>query len=158
LSWNPALAIQQLEIILNESGPVDLLVGSSLGGYYATWFVENPAADPAMKAALINPAVFPCRHLDREFMGFHQNPYTQEEYEIREEHVRALRGIEVTAIADPAKYLVLLQTGDEVLDYRLALDYYRGCRVVLQEGGSHSFENFAQVIPQIVDFAYTGTN
>jgi predicted esterase YcpF (UPF0227 family) len=158
LSWDPSVAVQQLQMLLTTNDPVDLLVGSSLGGYYATWFVENAPAGNNMQAALVNPAVAPCRHLGREFLGHHVNPYTGDEYVILEEHVRALGDIEVAAIADPAKYLVLLQTGDEVLDYRLAVDFYRGSRLVVQDGGSHSFENFTQMIPQILEFAVTGPN
>jgi predicted esterase YcpF (UPF0227 family) len=158
LSWDPSLAIRQLEKLLAESGPVDLVVGSSLGGYYATWLIENAGQDSDMKAALVNPAVAPCRHLGREFLGKHRNPYTQQEYVIDEAHVAVLADIEIQQIADPSRYLLLLQTGDEVLDYRLALEYYRGCRQIVRQGGSHSFEDFAQVIPTIIEFAGTGTH
>jgi predicted esterase YcpF (UPF0227 family) len=128
---------------------VALLVGSSLGGYYATYLAERHG----LRAALINPAVAPCDNMRSEFIGRHRNYYTQEEYEFTADHVAFLRTLNVERIRDPALYLLLVQTGDEVLDYRLALNLYAGCRQVVQEGGSHSFDNFDAVLPLMLQFA-----
>ena len=158
LSWNPELAIRQLENLITQQMPVDLLVGSSLGGYYATWLVENFGRNNSMRAALINPAVSPCRYLGEKFLGRHRNPWTDEVYEITPAHASELGSIEPDGISDPSRYLLLVQTADEVLDYRQATAFYRGARQIVQEGGSHSFENFRNMIPTIVDFAETATN
>lgn len=150
LSHDPRRAMESLEAIMGDSGnEVALLVGSSLGGYYATWLAERHG----LKAALINPAVAPCAHLPREIIGRHRNQYTQEEYEFTLEHVAFLRTLEVKKIRDPSRYLLLVQTGDTTLDYRLAVELYAGCEQVVQEGGSHSFDNFAAVLPRILQFA-----
>ena len=61
--------------------------------------------------------------------------------------------LNVERIADPSRYLLLVQTGDATLDYRLAVKLYAGSRQVVQQGGSHSFENFADVLPLILQFA-----
>jgi predicted esterase YcpF (UPF0227 family) len=150
LSHDPARALQTIEACVGEGGEdVALLVGSSLGGYYATWLVERYG----LKAALINPAVAPCDNLPGEIIGTHRNQYTHEEYEFTLEHVAFLRTLEVKKIRDPSRYLLLVQTGDTTLDYRLAVQLYAGCQQVVQEGGSHSFENFDAVLPRIFQFA-----
>ncbi len=150
LPHDPALAMQLLEGCVGAAAvrPA-LLVGSSLGGYYATWLAERYG----LKAALINPAVAPCDHLGAKFIGRQRNYYTGEEYDFTAEHVEALRGFAVTEVKDAARYLLLVQTGDEVLDYRLALRLYAGCHLVVQQGGNHGFENFAAVLPLILQFA-----
>jgi predicted esterase YcpF (UPF0227 family) len=150
LSHDPALALQTLDACIGgESEKVALLVGSSLGGYYATYLVERYG----MKAALINPAVAPCDYLPKEILGTHRNQYTHEEYEFTLEHVAFLRTLNVEKIRDPSRYLLLVQTGDRTLDYRLAVKLYAGSQQVVQEGGSHSFDNFAAVLPRILQFA-----
>jgi predicted esterase YcpF (UPF0227 family) len=150
LSHDPARALRTIEECIGAEGErVALLVGSSLGGYYATYLAERHG----LKAALINPAVAPCDYLPGEIVGRHRNPYTQEEYEFTLDHVAFLRTLNVRTIQDPARYLLLVQTGDKTLDYRLAVELYKGCHQVVQEGGSHSFENFAAVMPLILRFA-----
>ena len=150
LSFDPDLAAGQLEDLVGASadeGPV-FLVGSSLGGYYATWLAEKYA----LRAALINPAVSPYSSLYEAFLGWHTNTYTGEEYRITSAHADCLRSLE-TEVSRPQDFLLLVQTGDEVLDYRLATEKYRGARQLVQEGGSHAFEDFEAVLPQIFRFA-----
>jgi predicted esterase YcpF (UPF0227 family) len=150
LSHDPERTMHTIEECIGERGSqAALLVGSSLGGYYATYLAERYG----LKVALINPAVAPCENLPREIIGRHRNPYTHEEYEFTLAHVDFLRTLNVQQIQDPARYLLLVQTGDKTLDYRLAVKLYAGCRQVVQEGGSHSFENFAAVLPLILQFA-----
>lgn len=153
LSHDPARAIRSIEAAISEvDGKVALLVGSSLGGYYATYLAERHG----LKAALINPAVSPCDHLPREIIGKHRNLYTHEEYEFTLEHAAFLRTLDTKKIRDPSRYLLLVQTGDTTLDYRLAVKLYAGCEQVVQEGGSHSFDNFEAVLPRILRFAGLG--
>jgi predicted esterase YcpF (UPF0227 family) len=150
LSHDPAVALQTIEACIDARGDdVALLVGSSLGGYYATYCVERHG----MKAALINPAVAPCDHLPAEIIGKHRNLYTHAEYEFTREHVAFLRTLDTKKIRDPYRYLLLVQTGDTTLNYRLAVQLYAGCQQVVQEGGSHSFENFGAVLPRILQFS-----
>lgn len=153
LSHDPARALQTIEDSIGPGGErTALLVGSSLGGYYATYLVERYG----LKAALINPAVSPCDYLPREFIGTHRNQYTHEEYEFTLEHAAFLRTLDIKKIRDPSRYLLLVQTGDRTLDYRMAVNLYKGARQVVQEGGSHSFENFADVLPLILQFGGFG--
>lgn len=149
LSYDPDLAAGQLEDIIGAAGaePV-FLVGSSLGGYYATWLAEKYG----LKAALINPAVSPYSSLYETFLGWHTNMHTGEQYRITPAHADCLRSLD-TAISRPENFLLLVQTGDEVLDYRMATEKYAGARQLVQEGGSHAFEDFEAVLPEIFRFA-----
>ena len=143
----PALAIAQMcEIIEAQSLPV-VLMGSSLGGYYATFLAERYG----LKAALINPAVNPA-DLWHEHLGVNRNFYSGRSYMITEEHVQQLRDIETSPLKQPENFLLLVQTGDETLDYRLAVDKYKSSTSIIQEGGSHSFENYEEMLPIIFDF------
>jgi predicted esterase YcpF (UPF0227 family) len=150
LSHDPvqAMSIAQSRVMA-ESGLPALLIGSSLGGYYATWLAEKFA----IKAALVNPAVSPCDNLRADFVGNQRNLYTGEEYEFTRAHVDALRSFDVKEIRDPGRYLLLVQTGDEVLDYRLAVERYAGGQQIVQQGGNHSFTDFADMLPVIMQFA-----
>jgi predicted esterase YcpF (UPF0227 family) len=123
------------------------LIGSSLGAYYATYFAERHG----LRAALINPAVRPYELL-ASFPGPQKNLYTGEEFTVTREHLEQLRGLDVTRIT-PERYLLLLETGDEILDYREAVAKYRGAQHVVIEGGDHSFRSFEAHLPRILEFA-----
>ncbi len=149
LPYDPFRAMSLLEAAVgSHAAEIALLVGSSLGGYYATYLAERYG----LKAALINPAVAPGESLQKDFVGRHKNMYTGEEYEFTREHVDFLRTLNVEKIQEPANYLLLIQKGDEILDYRLALKLYAGSEQMVEEGGNHSFENFEAVLPRILQF------
>lgn len=147
LHHHPRQAIAQLEEAIAELGrPV--LVGSSLGGYYATHLAERHG----LQALLINPAVNPHR-LFAGHLGTQQNHYSGETWELTLDHVAALGELEVPAPADSARYQVWLQTADETLDYRHAQSFYRGCALRIQAGGDHGFQGFAARLPALLAFA-----
>jgi predicted esterase YcpF (UPF0227 family) len=152
LHHHPREAIDQLEQAITELGR-PLLVGSSLGGYYATHLAERHG----LKALLINPAVSPHRMFDG-YLGSQKNLYTDETWELTRDHVTALAELEVPAPQDPQRFQVWLQTGDETLDYRLAQQYYRACALRIQAGGDHSFQGFARQLPALLSFAGIGAD
>ena len=147
LHHHPREAIAQLEAAIDELGS-PLLVGSSLGGYYATHLAERHG----LKALLINPAVNPHRRFDG-YLGPQTNLYTGEVWQLTQDHVTALAELEVQPPADAERYQVWLQTGDETLDYRHAVDFYRDCALRIQAGGDHGFQGFADRIPALLAFA-----
>ncbi|MCU1734409.1 MULTISPECIES: YqiA/YcfP family alpha/beta fold hydrolase [unclassified Pseudomonas] len=147
LHHHPRQAIAQLEAHIAELGQ-PLLVGSSLGGYYATHLAERHG----LKALLINPAVNPHRLFDG-YLGTQTNHYTGETWELTHDHVQALAELEVAPPVDPARYQVWLQTGDETLDYRHAERFYRACALRIEAGGDHSFQGFALHLPALLSFA-----
>ena len=120
------------------------LVGSSLGGYYATWLAERHG----LNAALLNPAVRPYELL-KDHVGPQQNLYTGERYELTRRHVDELSALEVDRVT-PARYLLIAASGDEVLDYRGAVERYRGCRSIVIEGGDHGLSSFADYLDLVI--------
>jgi predicted esterase YcpF (UPF0227 family) len=136
-----------IEKLLEDGGSGACLVGSSLGGFYATCFAERRGA----RAVLINPAIDP--HLGlRAYLGEQQNLYSGERYALTKEHLEQWRELNTTRIT-PERYLLLLETGDEVLDYRQAMGRYAGARQVVIEGGDHTLQSFSQYLPRILAFA-----
>ena len=147
LHHHPRQAIAQLEAAIGELGS-PLLVGSSLGGYYATWLAERHG----LKALLVNPAVSPHRRFDGS-LGTQTNHYSGETWELTHDHVNALAELEVPAPRDPQRIQVWLQTADETLDYRYAETYYAACALRIQAGGDHSYQGFARQLPALLSFA-----
>jgi uncharacterized protein len=147
LPHRPAAAMALLRELV-EQHPRATLIGSSLGGYYATWLVEHYGG---LRAALVNPAVRPYTLLSG-YLGAQKNIYTGEEYELTARHMAELKALEVTAIT-PERYLLLTRTGDEVLDYRLAVEKYRGARQQVIPGGDHGFGDFENYLDTVLTFA-----
>jgi len=147
LHHHPRQAIAQLEAALAQLD-APLLVGSSLGGYYATHLAKRFG----LKALLINPVVNP-HHLFDGYLGMQTNHYTGERWQLTRDHVAALAELEVPAPTDPERLQVWLQTGDETLDYRQAAAFYQACSVHIENGGDHGFQGFAQKLPALLAFA-----
>lgn len=145
---SPAAAIALAESIVVASKSPVTLIGSSLGGYYATYLAEKYA----LKAVLVNPAV--PAHLDaQEILGPQVHLYTGESFEFTTAYVDELRVIEVPHLNDLARYWLLVETGDEVLDYRHAVEKYRGARQTVLPGGDHSFTRWEDYLDEIIAFA-----
>ena len=146
LKNHPREAIKQLtEFISEKQSKHNVhLVGSSLGGYYSVFLAENLN----LKAAMINPAVWAYKIFEND-RGDVENLNTGEKYFIDQAWIDSLEDIFIEN-PTPDRYLVLLQTGDETLDYKYAEKYFSGARIVIDEGGSHSFDGLEQKIPQIL--------
>ncbi len=142
-----AIALVEREIARHPPGTVTL-AGSSLGGFYATHLAEQ---HDGLRAVLINPAVKPQRDLE-SYLGVQRNLYSGAEYVLTRDHIEAWRRLD-TPIVHPERYLLLVETGDEVLDYREAVWKYAGCRQVVVEGGDHSLASFPEHVPLVLEFA-----
>jgi hypothetical protein len=127
--------------------PGATLVGSSLGGFYATHLAEKHD----LRAVLINPAVTPQADLE-SYLGEQRNLYTGATYELTREHLDQWRALVVDRLR-PERYLLLVETGDEVLDYRHAVARYAGAEQVVIEGGDHALQSFPRHLPRILAFA-----
>ena len=152
LPVDPAEAISFIKKYIIEHD-VDLLIGSSLGGYYASYFVELLE----MKAVLINPSTQPFMTL-KPYVGTNDYWCNEETFEFTKEHLNNLFEFAVGVPKSPANYLVLLQKGDELLDYTKAEDKYEGAKLVVQEGGNHRFENLIDYLAQIKGFRENATD
>jgi predicted esterase YcpF (UPF0227 family) len=139
-------ALARIERMVEGRGPVCYL-GSSLGGFYATYMVEKHGG----KAVLINPAIDPHVGL-RAYLGPQKNLFTGEPYELTEKHLNEWQAAYMPKVT-PARYLLLVETGDEVLDYRRAVERYAGAKQVVVQGGDHSLQSFPTHLPRILAFA-----
>lgn len=141
-----ALALVEVQIARCATPPT--LVGSSLGGYYATVLAERHG----LAAVPVNPAVLAPLSLSA-YVGPQTNLYTSETFEFTAAHVDALRAMQVPRITRPERYWLLVESGDEVLDYRHAVAFYAGARQTVLEGGDHSFTRWSDHLDGILRFA-----
>ena len=123
-------------------------VGSSLGGYYATYLAEKYSGI----AVLVNPSVRPYETLAAH-LGENKFYFEGGSWDFNESHIEQLRAMDVANVTSSERYLVLLQTGDETLDYRQAEKKYKNCQCIIEQGGDHGFAGFERFIPQIMQFS-----
>lgn len=148
LPSRPLEAIMLIEKNIAKSKTPVTLIGSSLGGYYATYLTEKHQ----LKAVLVNPAVNANISL-QPCLGKQKNYYTDEEYEFTEAHLDELQRLEVKSIRKPERYLLMVETGDELLDYREAVEKFKEAKQIVIQGGDHSFQHFTDYIETIIEFS-----
>ncbi|MCH9814129.1 MAG: esterase [Epsilonproteobacteria bacterium] len=149
LSNIPLLAIDTLEQIITYSLKYEkniTLIGSSLGGYYAIYL----ASKYGLKAVLINPSIYPYKTL-AAYIGENQSFFDASNREWTQKHIDSLKMYEVLEI-EPRNFLVLLQKGDETLDYTQAASKFSDAYLVIDEGGSHGYDDFEKKLPMIEAF------
>jgi len=146
LAYNPNLAIDTLEQFIDLKERKVNLIGSSLGGYYATYL----ATKYDLKAVLINPAIQSTKVLE-ESVGMQTHYCDLSQFEWNEIHINELRKYNVSK-PKVENFMLLLQSGDEVLDYKHALNRFEGAKIVLEEGGNHSFLGIERYFDAIEEF------
>jgi uncharacterized protein len=148
LEWGPARAIAQVDDIIAASATPPTLIGSSLGGFYATALAERHG----LRAVLVNPALAPHRLLS-QWLGTQTQIYTGASFEVVPAQLEELRSLQVEHFADASRYWLLAETGDEVLDYREAVAYFAGARQTVLAGGDHRFTQWEAYLDAIIAFA-----
>lgn len=151
LNAPPDVVLARLSEMIESMRRV-VLVGSSFGGFYATQLV----AKYHLQAVLINPAMQPWR-LFRQFFAHESLPYVvHPNWTLDDAQLDHLEQIALPFVQDADKILVLLQQGDEVLDYREAQRYYSDASpsalVMTESHGNHAMDNFADKIPMMLQF------
>ena len=148
LPASPAAAIA-LALKLADGVPAGQLaiVGSSLGGYYATWLAERLGC----RAVLLNPAVQPFQDLE-QYIGVGTEFHSDQPFEFKREHIAELEALAVPAITRPERYFLIAASGDEVLDYRTMQDHYAGARQHIIDGSDHAISEFRQYVDQVLGF------
>lgn len=147
LANDPAQAVKQIEDAIGRTDE-PLLVGSSLGGFYATYFAQTYG----LEALLINPAVA-VDALFEERLGVQHNYHDGSQWELTQAHIDTFKALQVPPPQAGERIEVWLQTGDQTLDYRHAAHYYQGCKVAIEQGGDHSYQGFAEKLGQLLQRA-----
>ena len=147
----PASPKEAMALVLTivERYPAEQLavIGSSLGGFYATWLAERLGC----RAALLNPAVDPLKDLDKH-VGVTTEYHSDKPFEFKREYIGELGELKVERITRPERYFLLAATGDEVLDYRDMVARYEGARQHVVEGSDHAISEFEQYVDEVLDF------
>jgi predicted esterase YcpF (UPF0227 family) len=123
------------------------VIGSSLGGFYATAVAERLGC----RAVLLNPAVDPARDLTRH-IGETTAWHSDDRFFFRAEFIDELRAISPPALTRPQRYFAVIAKGDEVLSWVEMSERYRGCRITLLEGSDHALSDFDDQLPEVVAF------
>ena len=137
----------QLQKLVEEYKEDRLFVGSSLGGFYASYFAEKFDS----KAVLINPASNPYLGMEM-YLGENTNYSTNEKFYLTKKDLEILQLNNVSKIKFPSNYLVLIETGDDVIPFEYTLDFYNGCNFCIINEGSHSFDSFKEKLEIISKF------
>jgi predicted esterase YcpF (UPF0227 family) len=143
---SPDDAVSLLEGMIRENC-YTLIVGSSLGGYYATWLAEKYA----LSAVLVNPSTEPYKTL-APYVGWQKRFCDGALFEFKPDYLQQLESMRSSPLK--GRYLVLLQSQDEVLDYRKAHTLYQNHRVIVEYGGNHRFENMEDYLSMIGNFKH----
>ncbi|MDR7050389.1 putative esterase YcpF (UPF0227 family) [Duganella sp. 3397] len=142
LPASPKLAMElALSLVAGVPAGELAIIGSSLGGYYATWLAERLGC----RAVLLNPAVVPLKDLDQH-VGVTTQYHSDEPFEFKREYIDELRALAVDRITGPERYFLIAATGDEVLDYRDMVKHYAGARQHVIDGSDHGITEFAEVV------------
>jgi predicted esterase YcpF (UPF0227 family) len=148
LPASPKAAIDLALLLAERHAPDQLaIVGSSLGGFYATWLAERLGC----RAVLLNPAVNPLKDLDQH-VGVTTAYHSDEPFEFKREYIDELADLRVERITRPERYFLLAATGDEVLDYRDMVAHYQGARQHVIEGSDHAISEFPQYVDEVLAF------
>jgi predicted esterase YcpF (UPF0227 family) len=129
-------------------GNTSAVLGSSLGGFYATVMAEATG----WPAVLLNPAIDPTRDLAAhvgEMAAFHS---PEERFFFRSEYVEELRAMTPGPITRPERYFAVIAKGDEVLDWREMRGRYPDTHMRLLEGSDHGLSDFDDHLPHILKF------
>ncbi len=152
LSNNFSETISQIEKLIERYSKFEIcLMGSSLGGYYASYFATKLKA----KVVLINPAIYPLEGFDI-YLGKNKNFSTGEEFYVTDEDIKYLRTISYKKYKNQRNTLILLESNDEVLSYKNTCSYYYGSNIDITFGGDHSYTSLSKKMNKIRNFLNIG--
>ena len=129
-----------------------VVIGSSLGGFYANYLAEKYAC----KAVALNPAVRAAREL-APHVGMMTSYDSDEPFDFLPEYIDELSALQVEAITNPSRYFLMAAKGDELLDWKEMVDFYSGAHQLVLEGGDHGISDYSKYLPQVLTFIQTST-
>ena len=124
-----------------------VVIGSSLGGFYTNYLAEKYQC----KAVVLNPAVRAAREL-APHVGMLTEYDTDAPYDFRPEYIDQLKALQVERISDPKRYFLLAAKGDELLDWREMVDFYKGAEQLVLEGSDHGIAEYPDHLPKVLKF------
>lgn len=148
LPASPRAAIELAMQLATQVAPHELtVIGSSLGGYYATWLAEKLGC----RAVLLNPAVNAARDLASQ-VGVKTQYHSNEPFEFKAEYIDELKALQVERITQPERYFLIAATGDELLDWREMVEKFADARQHVIEGSDHGLSDFADYADEVLAF------
>ena len=139
-------AHEQIKTLIDKSNPNILYMGSSLGGYYALYFAQLYKS----KSVLINPAIPPLNDFEIH-LGKNENYATGNKFTISKDDISYIRSLHHKKILEPKNNLILLESGDEILNYAQSTSYFRGSYIDIFYGGNHSYTSIKEKFIKIKD-------
>ena len=124
-----------------------VVIGSSLGGFYANYLAEKYAC----KAVALNPAVHAAREL-APHVGMMTSYDGNEPFDFRSEYIDELKALQVERISNPDRYFLIAAKGDELLDWREMSAFYQGANQLILEGSDHGIADYADHLPRVLEF------
>ena len=153
LPASPNAAIELIEALLGPYAPENVtLVGSSLGGYYATWLAEKHG----YRAVLLNPMT----HLVPEMadqVGVTTSFHSDEPFDFKHEYIDHLRAMAVENTTQPERYFLIAAKGDELLNWQDMVGHYPGAKHIVLDGSDHGLTGFEPYLDDILHFAGIST-
>jgi predicted esterase YcpF (UPF0227 family) len=145
---SPRAAIELALQLAQQVDPSELtLIGSSLGGYYATWLAERLGC----RAVLLNPAVNAALDLASQ-VGVKTQYHSNEPFEFKAEYIEELKALQVECITHPDRYYLIAATGDELLDWREMVAQFAEAPQRVIEGSDHGLSDFADYADEVLAF------
>jgi hypothetical protein len=124
-----------------------VVMGSSLGGYYANYLAEKYGC----KAVALNPAVRAPREL-ASHVGMLTSYDNDEPYDFRPEYIDELKALQVEEISNPSRYFLMAAKGDQLLDWHEMVDFYKGAKHLVLEGSDHGISEYPEHLPKVLKF------
>ena len=124
-----------------------VVIGSSLGGYYANYLAERYGC----KAVALNPAVRAPKELATQ-VGMLTSYDTNEPYDFRPEYIDELKALQIEAISNPTRYFLMAAKGDELLDWQEMVDFYQGAHQLVLDGSDHGIADYPEHLPKVLKF------
>jgi hypothetical protein len=124
-----------------------VVIGSSLGGFYTNFLAEKYGC----KAVVLNPAVYAARELEPH-VGMMTSYDSDEPFDFRLEYIDELKSLQINQITKPERYFLIAAKGDELLDWREMVEFYRGATQLVLEGSDHGIADYVDHLPEVIRF------
>lgn len=148
---SPKMSIEMIAQHIDQSNRDRIvIIGSSLGGYYANYLAEKYHC----KAVVLNPAVRAAREL-APHVGMLTAYDSNEPFDFRPEYIDELKTLQIDQITTPDRYFLIAAKGDELLDWREMVEFYAGANQLVLEGSDHGISDYGELLPKVLEFIST---